>query len=115
VGEKTTEFYILGPDGKAADYTSELVVGDEGSVIIGIVNREHETASYRVTVAIDGRENGNMGPVRLADGEKWEEQITYMPDRAGDNQRLEFYLYKNDNPEPYLKPLRLWLNVKSPD
>jgi uncharacterized membrane protein len=114
-GEKFTEFYILGPGGIAADYASELTVGEEGSVIIGIINREHETASYRVMVTIDGRENGNMGTVILADGEKWEEQMSYIPDRAGDNQKLEFYLYKNENTEPYLKPLRLWLKVKSPD
>jgi len=54
VGEKFTEFYILGPDGRAVDYTRELVPGQEGDVIIGIVNREREAASYRVTVEIDG-------------------------------------------------------------
>lgn len=112
-GEKFTEFYILGSGGESADYTKEMVVGEVGSIVIGIINREHETASYRVEVTIDGRENTDMGPVILADGEKWEEQKNYIPDRAGSNQKLEFYLYKNGSPEPYLKPLRIWLNVKS--
>lgn len=112
-GEKFTEFYVLGPGGQAADYIRELVVGEEGSVVIGIINRELEVASYRVTVAIDGRENGKMGPVILAEGEKWEEKMNYVPDRAGDNQKLEFYLCKDESPQPYLKPLRLWLNVRS--
>jgi uncharacterized membrane protein len=113
-GEKFTEFYILGPGGKAADYTREMVAGQEGSIVIGIINREREAASYRVTVEIDGRENGKMGPIRLADGEKWEEQMNFVPDRVGDNQKLELYLYKNNSPQPYLKPLRLGIDVKSP-
>jgi hypothetical protein len=37
-----------------------------------------------------------------------------VPDRAGANQELEFYLYKNGGPAPYLEPLRLWLNVRPP-
>ncbi len=87
-------------------------MGEKQSVIVGIINREHETASYSVKVMIDGIENGKIGPVMLADGEKWEEQTSYIPDRAGDNQKLEFYLYKNGSPEHYLKPLHLWVNVK---
>ena len=88
-------------------------MGEGASIIIGVINRESETASYRVIVTIDGRENSNAGPVLLADGEKWEEQLRYIPDRVGNNQKLEFQLYKNDSPEPYMKPLHLWLNVQS--
>ena len=41
-GERFTEFYIEGLKGKAADYPEELVVGGEGKVIVGIINREQE-------------------------------------------------------------------------
>ncbi len=58
---------------------------------MGINNREHEMANYNVTIMIDGIENGKLGPVILADGEKWEEQTSYIPDRPGDKQKLEFY------------------------
>lgn len=37
-GEKFTEFYILGPNGKAGDYPSNLTVSESGNMIIGIVN-----------------------------------------------------------------------------
>ena len=47
VGERFTEFYIEGLEGKAADYPEELVVGEEGKVIVGIINREHETVPYQ--------------------------------------------------------------------
>jgi len=54
-----------------------------------------------------------MGPVTLTDGEKWEERMNFVPDRVGDYQKLGFNLYKNESSQPYLKPLRLWINVKS--
>jgi uncharacterized membrane protein len=114
VGERFTEFYILGPGGKAADYTREMTAGQEASIVVGIINRQGEAAEYRVTAAIDGRETGKMGPVRLADGEKWEEQMSFIADRPADNQKLEFSLYINGSPAPRMGPLRLWINVKSP-
>lgn len=48
-GESFTEFYILGPDGKASDYPQPSV-GQEGSVIIGLVNHEHQTMNYTILV-----------------------------------------------------------------
>ncbi|MBP1911648.1 DUF1616 domain-containing protein [Thermococcus stetteri] len=49
-GEKFTEFYILGPGGKAADYPTELFVGENGTMIIGIVNHEHRNVTYYVQI-----------------------------------------------------------------
>jgi uncharacterized membrane protein len=47
-GENFTEFYILGPDGKAEGYPHNLTVGEEASIIIGISNHEYETVNYTV-------------------------------------------------------------------
>ena len=49
-GEAFTEFYILGPDGKASNYPTELKVGQNGTVIIGIVNHEHRNVTYYVQI-----------------------------------------------------------------
>ncbi|AFL95056.1 hypothetical protein CL1_0851 [Thermococcus cleftensis] len=49
-GEAFTEFYILGPDGIADNYPTELKVGQNGTVIIGIVNHEHRNVTYYVQV-----------------------------------------------------------------
>ena len=49
-GEAFTEFYILGPKGKAADYPTELFVNETGKVIIGIVNHEHRNVTYYVEI-----------------------------------------------------------------
>ncbi len=49
-GEAFTEFYILGPDGTASDYPNNLTVGEEGEVIVGIVNHEQREVNYTVEV-----------------------------------------------------------------
>lgn len=52
VGESFTEFYLLGPSGKAEGYPANLSIGENGSVIIGIVNHEHEQVNYTVEIWI---------------------------------------------------------------
>ena len=37
-GETFTEFYILGKEGEATDYPVELRVGEQGRVVVGIIN-----------------------------------------------------------------------------
>ncbi len=111
VGEKFTEFYIEGLEGKAADYPEELVVGGEGQVTVGIINREQETVTYRVEVAIDGVKNNGVGPVALDHDGKWEQIIAFTASKAGDNQRVEFLLYKQGQTEVY-QQLHLWVDVR---
>jgi uncharacterized membrane protein len=110
VGERFTEFYILGLEGRAADYPRELRVGEEGRVIVGIINREHETVSYRVEVRIERVISNEVGPFELAHDEKWQEIVSFTPHRAGANQKVEFLLYKNEEVELY-RELHLRLNV----
>ncbi len=43
--ESFTEFYVLGPGGKAEGYPSEAKVGENATVILGVVN--HEGRSQR--------------------------------------------------------------------
>ena len=47
-GEKFTEFFILGEKGKAADYPSRLIVGENASMFLGIGNHEYRNISYTV-------------------------------------------------------------------
>jgi uncharacterized membrane protein len=119
VGEKFTEFYILGPDGRAENYPTELKVGEEGRVIVGIVNHEQGEASYRVEVWIDGEqtklridgEDRNEIMVELGNGGGWEREVGFVSQKAG-RQKVEFVLYKEG--EPYFKgPPYLWINVEA--
>ncbi len=49
-GESFTEFYILGPGGKAEDYPHNLTVDEDALIIIGIANHEHRTVNYTIEV-----------------------------------------------------------------
>jgi uncharacterized membrane protein len=111
VGERFTEFYILGTEGKAADYPQELTVGEEGKVIVGIVNREHERVSYHIEVMIDNAKNNEVGPIELEHDEKWEGIAVFTSNEPGKDQKVEFLLYKNGEVEPSVESLYLWIDV----
>jgi uncharacterized membrane protein len=49
-GEKFTEFYLLSTERRAEDYPTNLTIGEEASVIIGIVNHEYQPVTYTVEV-----------------------------------------------------------------
>jgi uncharacterized membrane protein len=111
VNEAFTEFYLLGPGGEANQYSTELQAGVESSVILGIVNHEGKETGYRVEVWLSGKKLTEAGPVTLDDDQKWEGGLDFTPGDPGDNQKLEFLLYKDGEPGPYLEPVYLWVNV----
>jgi len=106
-----TEFYLLGPEGKATGYPEMLRVGEEGRVLAGITNQEGEVVSYRVEVRIEDVRQSRLEPVELGHNEKWEGMVGFTPHRAGDSEKVEFWLYRNGQSEPYLEPLYLWVKV----
>jgi len=109
--DKFTDFYILGLQEQAADYPKELRVGEEGRVIVGIANHEYETVSYRIEVRINGTRNNEVKPIVLEHNEKWEEIVSFSLSEPGEDQKVEFFLYKNGEVEPCFKPLHLWVDV----
>lgn len=168
VGERFTEFYILGIRGKAADYPREFILKDGkvaevkygsenatrdrlasiaeqygtqvatlaeemaggetgqvtiaenyGRITLGIVNHEQKETPYTVSLHIDGVQvpilfEGSiveqLGPISLGNGEKWEKEIGIVPLHTGENQKVEFFLYKDGSEQAYLN-LHLWINV----
>jgi len=64
-GEKFTEFYILGPGGKAEDYPTALKAGETGTVTIGVVNHEYRDMDYTLDVLL-GNESIGRGALSLA-------------------------------------------------
>lgn len=111
-GEKFTEFYILGPEGKAENYPQQVMAGEEARVILGIVNHEHQPLSYRVEIKINGVKNKEIGTAILAHEEKWEQVVGFTPEEVGVKQKVEFWLYKDEEAQPCLKePLHLYVDV----
>lgn len=100
IGERFTEFYLLGPNGTASDYPTDLKVGECGKVMIGIVNHEYENITYRLEVKFNGTLI-NEEKVLLIENEIWKSPITFKPTKKGEKQKLEFTLYNNTEKEAY--------------
>lgn len=112
-GERFTEFYILGPEGKAVNYPGELAVGEEARLILGIVSHEYQPTSYRVEIRMNGGKDKEIYTGVLAYEEKWEREVSFILNKAGPNQKVEFWLYKGGETQPCLeKPLHLYIDVK---
>jgi len=130
-GEKFTEFYILGPKGKAADYPTEFMSGTPQTVIIGIGNQEYQDITYTVeTFAVRSRfdEATNQSvivsatlldrfSVTVPHNETIEQPYTFRIMDPNTN-RLEFLLFREAPPEDQsdhiaasYRDLHLWLRV----
>ena len=136
VEEKYTEFYLLDYQGSTREYPSEVVLKEDriisisysdlrnlscnsAQVILGIVNQEQEPVSYSVRLEIAGRpvnlnysgqDVSRLEGIALDPDEKWEGKIGFAPQSIGDNQKVEFLLYKNGDSSP-LESLHLWIDV----
>jgi uncharacterized membrane protein len=109
-GESFTQFKIVA-GAASEDYPRSIKVGEEAKVIVSIVNREAEQISYTVAVKSEGTTSAGIGPVLLRQGEEWQSEVPFSLHTAGKNQKVEFCLYRDNEPEPYLAPLYLWVNV----
>jgi uncharacterized membrane protein len=139
IGEKYSEFYILGNTGQADDYPTVFKMAGgiitevsydkgvtftedkEGRVTLGIINKEQETISYSVQITINGLPadidyNGTtmsrLEKISLEQGEKWEELIGFAPKQIGEKQKVELSLFNNDSGTPE-DTLHFWISVKA--
>lgn len=109
-----TEFYILGPDGKASGYPTNFSVNESASVIVGISNHEHQNQTYTVVVESDGVAINET--VTVVEGETLERRFSFTPETVG-REKVSFLLYKGKTANRTVKPyrrLRLWINVSQP-
>ncbi len=138
VGEKFTEFYILGKNGQAADYPQNftmsngvvksvdygngtIVKEDSAKMTIGIINRQQEEMSYQVQIFINdvltamehnGSTVNSINSIILQNDEKYETEIGFTPITLGSNQRVDIVLLVNG--EPYFDdPIHIWINVSA--
>lgn len=108
--EKFTEFYILGPNGKAGDYPTNLTLGQSGNVTIGVINHENMNTTYQLTVKLNQSILMNEN-ITLANNEKKEIPFTFTASKTGNNQKLEFLLYKPPGNSTVYRSLDLLVNV----
>ncbi|MBN2076572.1 MAG: DUF1616 domain-containing protein [Dehalococcoidales bacterium] len=103
-----TEFYLFGKHGMAADYPQTLRIGQEGQVTVTVVNQERQPVEYRVLIEQDSGsawingESVSSFNISLEHQEKWSENVTFSFAVAGEGQKIEFNLYREEDTEPYL-------------
>ena len=114
-GQEFSEFYILNIEGEAKDYPQQIVLGEAVDIIIGVVNHEYKPTSYRVGIRGHSIDNEEMRIDELAHGERLQEMVSLVPQFVGEEQKVEFWLYKNGELEPYFQdPLYLLIDVIEP-
>jgi uncharacterized membrane protein len=112
-GEKFTEFYVLNTDRKADNYPKNLTLNSPTALLTGVTNNEYYRTNYTVDVVID-KDILATEKLVLNQGDTWEKNITFVPDKIGTDMKLELLLFKESdyNNTPYRK-LDLWINVSS--
>jgi uncharacterized membrane protein len=102
--EKFTALYILGANGKAENYPTEIHIGELASVLVGVENYEYAPVNYTLHVNLGGRLLKEQYIV-LNHGNKWLNNVTFVPQLtssiafAGANKsKLEFQLLKDNQP-----------------
>ena len=116
-GEKFTEFYILGPNGKAENYPEWFHLGDSKPVIVGVINHEYRDVAYDLVVALNDSNNITQmytDHLTLSDNQTWEKTVPLQPDHTGTNMEVEFLLYADGNTTAPYRDLHLWINVTQP-
>jgi len=111
-GEKFTEFYILGLGGMAYDYPTEVVAGESSTVIVGIGNHEYQLTNYTIHLEFN---NATIlkTEATLDHNETWEQPISYVLEDIGNDQKLQFLLYREGNVTAAYRDLHLWVDVSS--
>jgi uncharacterized membrane protein len=107
-----TEFYVIGTEGNASGYPSNLTVGETGEFVVGITNHEHEAMDYVVVANLGERRVDNRS-VRVANEQTWEDTFSVTAREPGE-YRLRILLYKDGTvegePDDFL---RLWVTVSN--
>jgi len=116
-GVAFTEFYVLGPDGKAGNYPVKLYYGGSASVIAGVVNHEHRDMAYGLVIMLNDSVNSTrlyQENVSVAAGLTWEKKIDLKPDLTGTGLKIELLLYADGNYTTPYRDLRLFADVAQP-
>ena len=113
-GRPFTEFYILGHNGIADNYPTKYTLGENRTVIVGIVNHEYKPINYTLEVRIDNRSLSlpeKVKQISLCHNATWKEPLTITPSFEGKNMKLEFLLFnETERTVPY-RSLHLWIDV----
>ena len=109
--EKFTEFYILGSNGTASNYPTNLTDGKTANITVGITNHEYSTVNYEMVIKLNNQTIHDTN-ITLSNNETYTKPFMFIPSSSRQNQELEFLLYKLPNKNNTYRSLHLWINVE---
>lgn len=109
-----TEFYILGEENLAGDYSTSASVAEPFSLKVGIVNNEGRDISYSIAAINNQEPVGLIHPIVVRDTESVEVEMIIELSRIGDNQQIVIVLTGEGLEFPH-RSLTLWLDVNDPE
>ena len=109
-GERFTEFYVLNSSEKADNHQTELKINSSTIFLIGVVDHEYVTVNYTVQVILD-KDVLLSEELVLNHGDIWEKNMTLFFDKEGNNMKLEFWLFKENNFTYPYRRLHTWVNI----
>lgn len=108
--EPFTELYLLGPSGKASGYPTNLSVGQNATVLVGVINRENAVVSYQLVAKFNNTTFATKS-FTLANNEKWEQPLSFTATTRGASQKVTFDLFKGADANVY-RSVYLLVDVK---
>lgn len=93
-GVNYTEFYVLGPNGTADSYPTNLTVAEQTSIIIGVHNFENEQVSYQLHILWDNSTT-HQQEIHLPHDQTFEDSFTVVAPGTPGIYRLRFHLYRS--------------------
>ena len=107
-----TEFYILNAEGKAENYPRQVKAGDNVTITAAVINHESQTTAYSIRAITDGNVAGETTTPALATEAKWEGKVDFIVGKSGTGQKIDLYLYKGGEEQPYFKePLYIYIDA----
>jgi uncharacterized membrane protein len=65
--------------------------------------------TYKLEILINGEQVNEIDSIVLNQGEKWEQPVTFTPVKTGENQEVQFELFKQG--DTVFQELHLWIDV----
>jgi uncharacterized membrane protein len=110
-GPKANEFYLLSTQGTTENYTRTIHMGESVSMDAVIINYKPKPLDYVIRVEINGQEIASSDQILVNPNQKWQKQLSFVPQTAGNNQKVEYLLYNSDNTSTPIDQLYIWIDV----
>ncbi|MDO5836610.1 MAG: DUF1616 domain-containing protein [Methanobacterium sp.] len=107
-GDNYTEFYLLGTNGKAGNYPTNLTTGETGKLTLGIVNHEYSNTSYLLKIT---KNNETLKEESFYLEKNQKKSIPFEFKAEKGQYKIQFELYKLPDTKNVYRSLFILVNV----